>query len=126
VVDPNNPDIVFVAAYGPLWNSGGERGIYKTTDGGKTWKAVLSVSEHTGFNEVWMDPRNSNTLYATAHQRQRKVFTYIGGGPESAIYKSTDGGNTWNKSMTGIPTDVDLGRIGLTISPSIPILFMPL
>lgn len=120
VVDPNNSDIVFVAAYGPVWTSGGERGIYKTTDGGKTWKQVLSVSEHTGFNEVWMDPRNSNTLYAAAHQRQRKVFTYIGGGPESALYKSTDGGNTWNKIMKGLPSDVDLGRIGLAISPVNP------
>lgn len=120
VIDPTNSDIVYVAAYGPLWNSGGERGIYKTTDGGKTWKAVLTVSEHTGFNEIHMDPRNSQVLYATSHQRQRKVFTYIGGGPESAVYKSTDGGATWNKIMNGLPADVDLGRIGLAISPANP------
>lgn len=120
VVDPNNSDIVYVAAYGPLWSDGGERGIYKTTDGGKTWKAVLTVSPYTGFNEVHMDPRNSNVLYATAHQRQRKVFTYIGGGPESALYKSTDGGNTWSKSMKGLPTGVDLGRMGLAVSPVNP------
>jgi photosystem II stability/assembly factor-like uncharacterized protein len=120
VVDPNNSDIVFVAAYGPLWASGGERGIYKTTDGGKTWKAVLTVSENTGFNEVLMDPRNSNILYAAAHQRQRKVFTYVGGGPESALYKSTDGGTTWNKIMKGLPSDVDLGRMGMAMSPVNP------
>lgn len=120
VIDPNNADIVYAAAYGPLWNSGGERGIYKTTDGGKTWKAILTVSENTGFNEVLMDPRNSNVLYATAHQRQRKVFTYIGGGPESAVYKSTDAGGTWNKIMNGLPSNVDLGRIGLAISPVNP------
>ena len=120
VVDPNNSDIVFVAAYGPLWSSGGERGIYKTTDGGKTWKDVLTVSENTGFNEIHMDPRNSNVLYAAAHQRQRKVFTYIGGGPESALYKSTDGGITWNKIMKGLPENVDLGRIALAISPVNP------
>ncbi|MES2645602.1 MAG: glycosyl hydrolase [Bacteroidota bacterium] len=120
VVDPNNSDIVYVAAYGPLWNSGGERGIYKTTDGGKTWKSILSVSEHTGFNEIHIDPRHSNILYATAHQRQRKVFTYIGGGPESALYKSTDGGNTWNKVTNGLPSGVDLGRIGLAVSPVNP------
>ena len=120
VIDPNNTDIVFVAAYGPVWYSGGERGIYKTTDGGKTWNEVLSVSENTGFNEIHMDPRNSNVLYAAAHQRQRKVFTYIGGGPESALYKSTDGGSTWNKIMKGLPADVDLGRIGLAISPVNP------
>ena len=120
VVDPNNSDIVFVAAYGPLWSDGGDRGIYKTTDGGKTWNAVLTVSKYTGFNEVWMDPRNSHVLYACAHQRQRKVFTYIGGGPESAVYKSTDGGTSWNKIMNGLPSGVDIGRIGLAISPLNP------
>ncbi|MEO7266070.1 MAG: hypothetical protein ABIW38_14230 [Ferruginibacter sp.] len=119
-VDPTNSDIIYVAAYGPLWNSGGERGIYKSIDGGKTWKQILSVSEHTGFNEIHLDPRNSNILYAAAHQRQRKVFTYIGGGPESALYKSTDGGTTWNKMMKGLPADVDLGRFGLAISPVNP------
>ena len=116
-IDPNNSDVVFVAAYGPLWSSGGDRGIYKTTNGGKNWQAVLSIGENTGFNEVFIDPSNSNTIYAAAHQRQRKVFTYIGGGPETAIYKSTDGGTTWRKIMKGIPGDVDLGRIGLAISP---------
>ncbi|CAN5182017.1 hypothetical protein BH09BAC2_BH09BAC2_12450 [soil metagenome] len=119
-IDPTNTDIVYVAAYGPLWKSGGERGIYKTTDGGKTWKAVLTVSENTGFNDVLIDPRNPNTIYAAAHQRQRKVFTYIGGGPESALYKSTDGGVIWNKIMKGLPSDVDLGRIGIAISPVNP------
>lgn len=118
-IDPTNSDIVYVAAYGPLWNDGGERGIYKTTDGGKTWKQVLKVSEHTGFNEVMVDPRYPNIVYAAAHQRQRKVFTYIGGGPESALYKSTDGGTTWNKLTNGLPTD-DLGRIGLNYSPANP------
>ena len=119
-VDLNNSDIVFVAAYGPVWSSGGERGIYKTTDGGKTWKQILFVSEHTGFNEVMIDPRNSNTIYAAAHQRQRKVFTYIGGGPESAMYKSTDGGATWNKMMKGLPADINIGRIGMAMSPVNP------
>lgn len=118
-IDPTNSDIIYVAAYGPVWNSGGERGIYKTTDGGKTWKQVLNVSEHTGFNEVMVDPRFPNIVYAAAHQRQRKVFTYIGGGPESALYKSTDGGTTWDKMMNGIPAG-DLGRIGLNYSPVNP------
>ena len=118
-IDPTNSDIVYVAAYGPLWKSGGERGVYKTTDGGKTWKPVLNVSEHTGFNEVMVDPRFPNIVYASAHQRQRKVFTYIGGGPESALYKSTDGGATWNKMMNGLPA-VNLGRIGLNYSPVNP------
>ena len=118
-IDPTNSDIVYAAAYGPLWNDGGERGIYKTTDGGKTWKQVLNVSEHTGFNEVMVDPRYTNIVYAAAHQRQRKVFTYIGGGPESALYKSTDGGATWNKMMNGLPSG-DIGRIGLNYSPANP------
>lgn len=118
-IDPTNSDIVYVAAYGPVWKSGGERGIYKTTDAGKTWKQVLNVSEHTGFNEVMVDPRFPNIVYAAAHQRQRKVFTYIGGGPESALYKSTDGGATWSKMMSGIPAG-DLGRIGLNYSPANP------
>jgi photosystem II stability/assembly factor-like uncharacterized protein len=119
VIDPSNSNIVYVAAYGPLWSSGGERGIYKTTDGGKTWKNILSVSENTGFNEIHMDPRDPNVLYAAAHQRQRKVYMYVGGGPESALYKSTDAGATWNKIMTGMPKG-DIGRIGLSISPANP------
>jgi photosystem II stability/assembly factor-like uncharacterized protein len=118
-VDPTNSDVVYVAAYGPLWSSGGERGLYKTTDGGKTWKAVLTVSEHTGFNEIHIDPRNANVLYATSHQRQRKVYTYVSGGPESAIYKSTDAGATWNKLTRGLPSG-DVGRIGMDISPVNP------
>src|SRR6185436_17318549 len=118
-IDPKNSDIVYVAAYGPLWNAGGDRGIYKTTDGGKTWKKILFVSENTGFNEIHIDPRNSNTLYACAHQRRRQVFTYISGGPESNIYKSTDGGATWDTLRTGLP-EVDKGRIGLAISPVNP------
>ncbi len=119
VIDKNNSDIVYVAAYGPLWNAGGDRGIYKTTDGGKTWNRILFVSENTGFNEIHMDPRDSNVLYATAHQRRRQVYTYISGGPESNIYKSTDGGATWSKLTKGIP-DVDKGRIGLAVSPVNP------
>ena len=115
-IDPNNSNIVYVAAYGPLWSSGGERGIYKTTDGGKNWKQVLFVSENTGFNEVWMDPRNSSVLYAAAHQRRRHEWTYISGGPESALYKSTDGGASWDKIMNGLPNG-DVGRIGMCISP---------
>ena len=118
-INPKNSSEVFVAAYGPLWSSGGERGIYKTTDGGKTWKQVLNVSEHTGFSEVQFDPRDPNVIYASAHQRQRKVYTYVGGGPESALYKSTDGGATWNKIMNGLPSG-DIGRIGMTISPVNP------
>tara|TARA_B100001245_G_scaffold236642_1_gene229124 strand:+ start:2958 stop:6206 length:3249 start_codon:yes stop_codon:yes gene_type:complete len=119
VVHPENPDVVYVAAYGPLWSSGGDRGIYKSTDGGKNWEKILDVSENTGFNEIHMDPRNPDVLYATAHQRRRHVWTYISGGPESAIYKSTDGGKNWTQLKNGIPSG-DKGRIALAIPPSNP------
>jgi photosystem II stability/assembly factor-like uncharacterized protein len=116
-VDPTNGDVVYVAAYGPLWSAGGDRGIYKTTDGGKTWKQVLSVSENTGFNDVIIDPNHPSIIYAAAHQRRRHEWTYISGGPESALYKSTDGGATWNKLTNGLPAG-DKGRIGLTMAPT--------
>jgi photosystem II stability/assembly factor-like uncharacterized protein len=116
VIDPRNSDHVYVAAQGPLWSAGGERGLFKTTDGGKTWKNVLSISENTGVTDVVIDPNNPDTLYAASYQRRRHVWTLINGGPESAIHKSTDGGATWNKLRAGLPT-VEMGRIGLAISP---------
>jgi photosystem II stability/assembly factor-like uncharacterized protein len=115
-VDPRNSDIVYVAAYGPLWSEGGDRGLYKTTNGGKNWTKVLDISKYTGVSEVHLDPSNPDVLYATAHQRMRHVFTYLGGGPESAIFKSTDAGKTWNKIMRGMPSG-DVGRIGMGVSP---------
>ncbi len=118
-IDPNDSDIVYVAATGPLWSAGGDRGLYKTTDGGENWEKVLEISEHTGVHEVHMDPRDSNVLYASAHQRRRHVFTYISGGPESAVYKSIDGGQNWKKVMKGMPSG-DIGRIGMDISPANP------
>ncbi|AUP77431.1 glycosyl hydrolase [Flavivirga eckloniae] len=119
IVDPNNSDIVYVAAIGPLWNKGGERGLYKTTDGGNTWNRVLHVDEHTGVSDIIMDPRDSNVIYAATHQRRRHVYTYVSGGPGSGIQKSVDGGATWEKINKGLP-DVELGRIGLSISQSNP------
>lgn len=119
VVDPRDSRIVYVSAIGPLWSAGGDRGLYKTTDGGKTWNRILNIDEHTGVNEVVMDPRNPDVLYAAAFQRRRHVFTYLGGGPESGIYKSEDAGKTWEKANAGLPK-VDLGRIGLAISPANP------
>lgn len=113
-IDPNNGNRVFVAAYGPLWSAGGERGIYLTEDGGATWDQVLEVSENTGFNEIHFDPNNSEVLYAAAHQRRRHVWTYVSGGPESGIYKSTDGGKTWKELKKGLPSDK--GRIALGLS----------
>ncbi len=119
VIDPRDSKVVYVAAEGPLWGPGGDRGLYKTIDGGKSWKAVLTISENTGVGDVAMDPSNPDILYAAAYQRRRHVFTLIDGGPESAIYKSTDAGATWNKLKNGLPS-VDVGRIGLSISPADP------
>ena len=117
IITPGNSNEVYVAAYGPLWSEGGERGVYKSTDGGENWERILHVSEHTGISDLWMDPNDNNILYATAHQRRRHVWTYLSGGPESAIYKSIDAGKTWKKIMTGLPK-ADLGRIALAIAPS--------
>jgi photosystem II stability/assembly factor-like uncharacterized protein len=117
VIDPKDSNTVYVAAQGPLWNSGGDRGLYKTTDGGKTWTDALSISKYTGVADVAMDPTDPDVLYASAWQRERKFWTLIDGGPESAIYKSTDAGKTWTKLTKGLPT-ADMGRIGLAISPA--------
>lgn len=119
IVDPTNPNTVWVAAYGPVWSDGGDRGVYKSTDGGTTWACVKAVSAYTGCNDLRMDPRNPQVLYAAFHQRQRKVFTYIGGGPESAVFKTTDGGTTWTKLAGGLPSG-DLGRIAIDVSPINP------
>lgn len=119
LVDPRDSNVVYVAAMGPLWSPGGDRGLYKSLDAGKTWKAVLTISENTGVVDVQMDPRNPDVLYAAAYQRRRHVWTLIDGGPESAIYKSTDAGATWKKITNGLPKE-DLGRIGLAVSPANP------
>lgn len=116
-IDPRDSNVVFVAAQGPLWSAGGERGLYKTSDGGKTWKQVIKISEHTGVTEVVIDPSNPDTMYAASWQRRRHFHTLINGGPESAIYKSTDAGETWTRVRSGLPPG-DLGRIGLSISPA--------
>ena len=115
-IDPKDSNIVYIAAQGPLWGPGGERGLFKTTDGGKTWKNILNVSENTGVTDVAIDPNDPNTIYCASYQRRRHMWTLINGGPESAIYKSTDAGATWNKLRAGLPT-VELGRVGLAISP---------
>ncbi|MGE5361783.1 MAG: hypothetical protein ACM3NQ_22425, partial [Bacteroidales bacterium] len=119
VIDPRDTNVVYVAAMGPLWSPGGDRGLYKTTDGGKTWKRVLEISENTGVSDMAMVPGNPDVLYAAAYQRRRHVWTLIDGGPESAIYKSTDAGDSWKKVTRGLPNE-DLGRIGLAVAPSSP------
>ncbi|MBI4474366.1 MAG: glycosyl hydrolase, partial [Acidobacteria bacterium] len=119
LIDPRDSDVVYVASQGPLWGPGGDRGLYKTADGGKTWNNILTISENTGITEVLLDPRNPDVLYAAAYQRRRHIWTLIDGGPESGIHKSTDAGKTWTRLRSGLP-NVDLGRIGMTISPADP------
>jgi len=119
VIDPRNSNIVFVACEGSVWGPGADRGLYKSTDGGTTWEKVLNVSENTGINNVVIDPSNPDIMYATSEQRRRHVFTKIGGGSESAVYKSTDAGKNWRKIMSGLP-GVELGGMGIDVSPVNP------
>ncbi|MFH0946215.1 MAG: glycosyl hydrolase, partial [Planctomycetota bacterium] len=118
-ISPDDPDTVYVAAQGPLWRPGGDRGLYRSRDGGTSWEKILEISENTGVNEVHLDPRNPQVVYASAYQRRRRVWTLIDGGPESALYKSTDAGETWRKLKSGLPS-ADMGRIGLDLSPADP------
>ncbi len=119
VIHPKDGNIVFVACEGSIWGPGGDRGLYKTTDGGKNWSKVLEISENTGVNNVVMDPSDPKIMYATAEQRRRHHYGKIGGGPESAVYKSTDGGETWRKIMKGLPR-VHIGGMGIDVSPVDP------
>jgi photosystem II stability/assembly factor-like uncharacterized protein len=118
-VDPRNSNVVWVAAFGPLWSAGGDRGLFKTTDGGKSWTKSLDIDEHTGVNEVHLDPRNPDVVLATSYQRGRRVWTLINGGPGSGLHRSTDGGATWKKITTGLPKE-ELGRLGLAQSQRNP------
>jgi photosystem II stability/assembly factor-like uncharacterized protein len=117
VIDPRDSNVVFAAAYGPLWSAGGERGLYRTEDGGATWSRVLEISEHTGVSDVAIDPFDPDVMLAVAHQRRRHTWTLIHGGPESGLHKSTDGGRTWRTVRTGLPSG-DLGRIVIAFSPA--------
>src|SRR5262245_9889190 len=119
LIDPRNSNTVYVTAIGPLWRPGGDRGLYKTTDGGATWKAVLPGTENSGATDIVMDPKKPDTLYVAMLQRRRQVGQLIGGGPDSGIYKTTDGGAKWTKLTRGLPT-VDMGRVGLGISSKNP------
>lgn len=119
VVHPENPNTIWVAAQGPLWSKGGERGIFKSTDGGATWKHTLGDKEWTGATELVIDPRDPMVLYAATWDRHRTVAAYMGGGPGSGLWKSTDGGENWSELTHGIPKS-NLGKIGLAISPHNP------
>jgi len=114
VIHPNNPNIVYVAALGHLWGPNKERGLYKTTDGGRTWINTKFIDENTGFVDVAIDPESPDTLYAAAYQRQRRGWGFSGGGPGSGLYKTTDGGESWIRLTKGLPGGTT-GRIGLSI-----------
>jgi photosystem II stability/assembly factor-like uncharacterized protein len=114
VIDPRDPNIVYVAALGHLWGPNRERGVYKTTDAGKTWAQSLFINEDTGVTDIAMDPQSPGILYAAAYQRRRTPWGFNGGGPGSALYKTNDGGATWTKLTKDLPDGVT-GRIGVDI-----------
>ena len=119
IVHPTNANVVWVAAEGPLWGPGGDRGVYKTIDGGATWDLVLEIDENTGVVDMVADPRDPDVIYAASYQRRRHTWTLINGGPGSGIHKTTDGGTTWTELTKGLP-GTDMGRIGLAIAPKAP------
>lgn len=117
VIDPRDSKVIYVAAQGPLWAEGGDRGLFKSTDGGETWTKLLSGEKYAGVNDISLDPRNPDVMVASTWQRHRQVWGYLAGGPESALHRSTDGGKTWKK-LSGVPEGE--GRIGLARSSSHP------
>lgn len=119
IIHPENSNVIWVAAQGPLWSKGGERGLYKSVDGGKSWKKTLGNSEWTGVTDIAMDPRNPDWMYAVTWDRHRTVAAYMGGGPGTGIHRSTDGGETWTKLSGGLPKS-NMGKIGIAISPQQP------
>jgi len=116
-IDPQNSDIVYVGVLGALWGDSEDRGVYKTTDGGKSWNKIFYINQGTGCSDLVMDPNDSKTLYASFWEFRRTAWSFSSGGTNSALYKSTDGGATWNKIHTGFPSG-KLGRIAFAIAPS--------
>jgi photosystem II stability/assembly factor-like uncharacterized protein len=119
IIDPKNSNTIYVAAPGPLWSDGSDRGLYKSTDAGKTWSKILYVDEKTGCADIAVHPENPEIIYATTWQFRRQPFSFNSGGPGSAIYKSTDGGKTWKELKNGLPSK-PFGRVALTLAPSAP------
>jgi len=118
IIHPKKPDIVYVAAIGHLYTQNEERGLFMTEDGGESWDKILYINDDTGIIDVVMDPLDPSTLYAAAWQRSRKAWNFIESGPGSGIYKTTDGGLTWDQLTNGFPSGEFVGRIGLSISLS--------
>ncbi|MBP6704105.1 MAG: glycosyl hydrolase [Vicinamibacteria bacterium] len=119
LVHPRDGNMVLVAAEGPLWSAGGERGVYRSEDGGLTWKPVLQIDENTGVTDLEFDPSNPDVVYAAAYQRRRHVAGFLSGGPKSGLWKSSDNGKTWRQVTTGLPKG-DMGKIGLAVTPADP------
>ena len=119
IIHPKNSNIIWVASQGPLWSKGGERGVYKSNDGGKSWIQTLGDNEWIGATDLLIDPRDPNLLYAATWQRHRTIAGYLGGGPGTAIYKSNNGGEDWIKLKSGLPKS-NMGKIGLVLSPQNP------
>jgi photosystem II stability/assembly factor-like uncharacterized protein len=119
LVDPRDGNTVLVAAEGPLWSAGGDRGVYRTTDGGETWSQVLAIDENTGATDLEFDPSNPDVVYAATYQRRRHIWGFLAGGPGSGLYKSTDNGATWRELTRGLPSG-DMGKIGLAVTPADP------
>ena len=119
IVHPGNSNVIYVASQGPLWTSGGERGFYRSTDGGKSWKRTLGNTEWTGVTDIAIDPRDPNRIYAATWDRHRTVAAYMGGGPGSGLHRSDDGGVSWTELKKGLPKS-NMGKIGLAVSPHEP------
>lgn len=119
LVDPRNSDIIMVAAEGPLWSSGGDRGLYRSTNGGKTWTPTLKIDQNTGVTDVEFDPSNPDVVYAAAYERRRHTWSFLAGGLKSGIYKSTDNGASWKQVKAGLPSGA-MGKIGLAVTPADP------
>lgn len=124
VIDPRDSNRVYVAVLGRLYTTGGQRGLFRTTDGGTTWENVLNVDHqgdgYTGIIDLVIDPQNPDVLYAASWERSRRPWDFVEGGPGSGIWKSTDGGTSWNRLEGGLPHGGHVGRIGLAVSPSQP------
>lgn len=119
IVHPENPNVLFVASQGPLWTPGGERGFYKSIDGGQTWKRTLGNDQWTGVTDIALDPQEPMTIFAATWDRHRTVAAYMGGGPGSGIHRSLDGGETWQELTKGLP-ESNMGKIGIAVSPQQP------
>ncbi len=119
LVDPRDGNVVLAAAEGPLWSAGGDRGVYRSADGGATWTQTLQIDENTGVTDLELDPSNPDVVYAAGYQRRRHVWGFMGGGPKSGIWKSTDNGKSWRQVTTGLPKG-DMGKIGLAVTAADP------